>query len=435
MAFKLLNNVKQALASTGTGALNLGAAKDGHDTFVGAGMANGDTTPYYIKDGAAWEYGIATLTTGAPDSIARSVGDSSDGGTAINVGADATVTAVARVADMVRTEDGQTGAAVVPAGTAAQRPGTPAAGHLRFNSDDGAFEGHDGSGWAGLGGAAKVDDLSDGTGPESTASWNWGIGESALSGITSGTGNVALGRNAGSSITTGGNNVCIGSNVGAFNTNTGSKNVRIGTSQTNGISGSSNIVLGSETLAGGSTAARNVVIGELAGFGITSGSDNTCLGDRAGMGTVNLSTGTNCTLLGANSESSASGATNEITLGDANITTLRCNQTTITALSDARDKANISDLSLGLEYLEKVRPVEFDWRRRIPDANDGKHQAGFIAQDLMAVEDEHGAEFLGSVLRSNPDRLEAGPAALIPVMVKAIQELSARVKELEAQNA
>lgn len=45
-----------------------------------------------------------------------------------------------------------TGAADIPAGTTAQRDGSPAAGYFRFNSDDGAFEGYDGSAWGSIGG-------------------------------------------------------------------------------------------------------------------------------------------------------------------------------------------------------------------------------------------------------------------------------------------
>ena len=45
-----------------------------------------------------------------------------------------------------------TGAAIVPSGTEAQRDGTPSAGYLRFNTDEEAFEGYDGVEWKGIGG-------------------------------------------------------------------------------------------------------------------------------------------------------------------------------------------------------------------------------------------------------------------------------------------
>jgi len=49
-------------------------------------------------------------------------------------------------------KDSDTGAAQLPAGTAAQRPGTPASGMLRFNDDDDTFEGYDGTEWGAIGG-------------------------------------------------------------------------------------------------------------------------------------------------------------------------------------------------------------------------------------------------------------------------------------------
>ena len=45
---------------------------------------------------------------------------------------------------------GSTGAAKLPAGTEVQRPGTPAAGMIRFNTDADKFEGYDGASWGSL---------------------------------------------------------------------------------------------------------------------------------------------------------------------------------------------------------------------------------------------------------------------------------------------
>jgi len=64
----------------------------------------------------------------------------------------------------------------------------------------------------------------------------------------------------------------------------------------------------------------------------------------------------------------------------------------------------------------------------------GDKDTGFIAQELMAAEDEAGfAEYLQLTLRDNPEKLEATQGRLIPILVKAIQELSAKVAELEAK--
>jgi hypothetical protein len=47
-----------------------------------------------------------------------------------------------------------TGAIDVASGTAAERPGTPSAGMIRFNTDDTTFEGYNGSAWGAIGGGA-----------------------------------------------------------------------------------------------------------------------------------------------------------------------------------------------------------------------------------------------------------------------------------------
>ena len=47
-----------------------------------------------------------------------------------------------------------TGSAVLPTGTDAERDGSPAAGYIRFNTDQGSFEGYNGSAWSAVGGGA-----------------------------------------------------------------------------------------------------------------------------------------------------------------------------------------------------------------------------------------------------------------------------------------
>jgi hypothetical protein len=50
-----------------------------------------------------------------------------------------------------------TGAAILPAGTEAQRDGSPAAGYLRFNTDSDSFEGYDGTEWGAIGGGGAAE--------------------------------------------------------------------------------------------------------------------------------------------------------------------------------------------------------------------------------------------------------------------------------------
>ena len=58
------------------------------------------------------------------------------------------------------------------------------------------------------------------------------------------------------------------------------------------------------------------------------------------------------------------------------------------------------------------------------------YRAGFIAQELQ--EAQKNSDYLDLVLDKNPERLEAKQEHLIPVLVKAIQELSVKVTALEA---
>ena len=60
-------------------------------------------------------------------------------------------------------------------------------------------------------------------------------------------------------------------------------------------------------------------------------------------------------------------------------------------------------------------------------------EMGFIAQDLQQVQEETGITVPGLVYDNNPDRLEASYGTLIPILVKAIQDLSEKVTTLEIE--
>ena len=200
-----------------------------------------------------------------------------------------------------------------------------------------------------------------------------------------------------------------------------------------GGSGNTNTGIGSTALDALTSGSFNVGVGGGAGGGITTGSDNICIG--TGAGTNGLTTGSNNIVIGRQIDPSSTSVSNEITLGNASITSFRCNVTTITSLSDERDKTAIEDLSYGLNFINDMRPVEFTWNRR--DGTFGtKKDMGFIAQDLMDVEIEHSSATRTRLVNSeNPDRLEADYMRTYPILVKAVQELSAKVDALEARIA
>ena len=195
---------------------------------------------------------------------------------------------------------------------------------------------------------------------------------------------------------------------------------------------SSNTALGVQALYSNTTGSYNTANGISALYSNTTGGNNTANGVQAGsgVGTNSNTTGSNNTFIGNESVGASSTANNVITLGNGAIATLRAQVTTITALSDERDKKNIVPLNAGLDFLTKLRPVSFTWNTR-DKAKVDVEDTGFIAQELLAVQEDTGITIPNLVSQENPDKLEAGYGTLIPVLVSAVQELTAMVKQLQ----
>ena len=110
---------------------------------------------------------------------------------------------------------------------------------------------------------------------------------------------------------------------------------------------------------------------------------------------------------------------------------MRCNDTSISSLSDRRDKTEIIDLPIGLDFINKLSPRKFKWQTRDGNVKDGLYRAGFIAQELQEAQKD--SDYLDLVLDKNPERLEAKQEHLIPVLVNAIKELSAENTALKSR--
>ena len=269
---------------------------------------------------------------------------------------------------------------------------------------------------------------------------NQAFGRDALVSLTTGNNNVAVGRDSLTNVISGGSNVGVG--VGALQLATSSNNVAVGTSSLDALTSGTNCTAVGHQSGTNATGNGQTLIGYQAGLNVSNGSNNTVLGASAG---VTITSGGTNTIIGYAADGIAAGdnqtalgngatctASNQITLGNASVSALRCQVTTITALSDARDKADIQDLALGLEFINAVRPVRFTWATR-DGAKVGIPEAGFIAQELRDAASAAGAEWVGLVDETNPDRLEATPGKLLPILIRAVQELAARVAELEAR--
>jgi len=192
---------------------------------------------------------------------------------------------------------------------------------------------------------------------------------------------------------------------------------------------SENVLIGNNVAAALTTGGGNVIIGDNAGAGGTiTGSTNTIVGDNAGYDIVD---GINNTILGAGAAAAATNTSNSVTLGNGSISALRCQIQTISGLSDRRDKKDIKDLDIGLDFINTLRPVKFTWNMR-DGGKVGIKEVGFIAQDLDESQNKFDAEeYLQLVLKDNPEKLEAAMGKLLPSMVNAIKELSAKNEALE----
>jgi hypothetical protein len=206
------------------------------------------------------------------------------------------------------------------------------------------------------------------------------------------------------------------------------------------------------------TGDGNVAIGQDAGQDVSSGDNNTFVGSAAGN-TINFATGDNTMALGNTANPTAADVSNEVTIGNTSISTARV-QVDWTVLSDERDKKNIQTLEAGLDFINALRPVSYnsdprdayyhwveEWddeeetikKRQVADTPDGSKMhthktTSFLAQEVMEAIEEFGEEGLGDlVLASNPDKLELQRTGIIVPLVKAVQELSAKVTTMQEQ--
>jgi len=276
-----------------------------------------------------------------------------------------------------------------------------------------------------------------------------------IAGMTAGTSgsnlpfsNSIFGLLTSTGITTGNYNTSVGYNT-APDTTTGSFNSVFGsTSLYTNKSGSDNCAFGYRSIFSAGTAfSRNSAFGSNTLYS-SAGSANTAIG-YSSLGTCSFN---NCTGVGANAAITAG---SQVQLGDANTTTFAYGA--VQNRSDIRDKADVRDTELGLEFVNQLRPVDFKWDMREfyrTESNDGSYKLsdithngskkrnryhhGLIAQEVKEVLDRNGIDFGGfqdHKISGGDDVLSIGYTELIAPMIKAIQQLSAKVDSLEAQLA
>jgi hypothetical protein len=87
----------------------------------------------------------------------------------------------------------------------------------------------------------------------------------------------------------------------------------------------------------------------------------------------------------------------------------------ITAFSDERLKTNIRDVTGAIEIIERLRGRRF--------IKDGKENIGVIAQETQLV--------LPELVSTEDEYLSVNYSGFVGVLIEAVKELSAKVRELE----
>ncbi len=163
-----------------------------------------------------------------------------------------------------------------------------------------------------------------------------GIGYRALSSNSLGTNNTATGAFALTLNTTGSNNTSNGSSSLNSNT-TGSTNTSTGSfSLFSNTTGSGNVSTGRESLFSNTIGFDNTAIGKNAMYNNTTGYYNTAIGSAAlnnntvglyntaiGMSAGVIVEGNNNTLIGFDAQPSSASASNEVSIGDSNVSRFR----------------------------------------------------------------------------------------------------------------
>ena len=271
--------------------------------------------------------------------------------------------------------------------------------------------------------------------------------------------NLAIGWSALEVAITGGN--CAVGHASQNASVTATRNTSLGAlTLSQNIDGNDNVAIGQETLKNSRGGNGNTACGAFAlGQAFDRPTNNTAVGFQALLSSRN---GQGCTAVGAGALSvnlafdNATGiglnaqvtGSNQLQLGNPE-TTVHV-YAPVQLRSDARDKADIRDTVLGLDFINALRPRDFRWDLRddyrhvdklttdaAPESlsdvrRDGsqkraRYHQGLIAQELKAAMDELGVDcsaYQDHRIAGGEDVRSIAYDALIPPLIKAIQELT-----------
>jgi hypothetical protein len=213
-----------------------------------------------------------------------------------------------------------------------------------------------------------------------------------------------------------------------------------------------NIAVGYQALNVNTTGLQNTAIGRGTLPSVTTGENNTALGYNTGAG---IETGDNNTIIGANVTGLGATLSNTIIIADGDgvqriyvnsdgevlvggttdqgAYNLQCNGTGVWGAgayvngSDLRLKTNVNSLDNSLDLIQRLRPVSFNY---VPEYNKSQNiHVGFIAQEVKEVLKDQ--VYVDDVVQQGHEYLGMAYQSLIPLLVKAIQELTEEVNRLK----
>tara|TARA_R100000329_G_scaffold116728_2_gene96054 strand:+ start:8848 stop:10947 length:2100 start_codon:yes stop_codon:yes gene_type:complete len=319
-----------------------------------------------------------------------------------------------------------------------------------------------------------------------TGSQNVALGNGAGNSETTGSDNVLVGHAAGFTQNGKSQNTFVGSQAGytvnaSGNTFVGYQSGYYATTPTTNagfgyqalIGVSSTALTGNNNLAAGYQALKAVTSGQQnTGLGagvlgsVSTAEGQTALGYRAGTaggGGAAVTTGFYNTLLGYEAMASAADGQHQIVLGSfratgqgnntftfgksgAQVTNQFDSNANFSQSSDERLKTNIEDNDLGLDFINELKTKTYNWlpSNEVPkeltshyDEENTKNtdvkMYGMLAQEVKAAMDKHGnPEFTGWMENSDGSQNVSREMFVIP-LIKAVQELTKKVEELEAK--
>jgi len=300
-----------------------------------------------------------------------------------------------------------------------------------------------------LGSGNTIFGKSAGAAIESGGNFNAFYGDVSGDSISTGVGNCAFGYASLTTMNTGSYNLGLGMSAGSTLTS-GDKNIFIG--YESGYGSPSSLLTGDENIAIGyragyeleGAAHSNTFLGGLAGNTTEAGIENTCLGYNT---ECYDDTATNQIVIGNNI--TAIDADNAIFIGN-DTRQIRCDygsDQTWDAPSDERIKNITGDSPLGLDFINAIPVKTFTWKSlsEYPEEfnaynpaqtepSDTLEHHGLIAQTVKSALDEAGVTDFSGWDEDSDGMQTVGESAFVYPLIKAIQELSAKVEALESAN-